>query len=175
MVSFLTKFINHQWTELAVRWILGITFLYGCYHKIMDPAQFAKIVYGYKLFPAVTINLIAIVLPFVELFSGLALILGVYPRSAGLAINIMLLGFIIAISINLIRGWEFDCGCFSFGKRGYMSSAVQLLIRNFFYFGLGLQVCLFSKNRKWALLSTGGILRAQSAESREHSAECEKK
>jgi len=129
----------------------------------MDPAQFAKIVYGYKLFPAVTINLIAIVLPFVELFSGFALILGVYPRSAALAINIMLLGFMIAISINLIRGWEFDCGCFSFGKRGYMSSAVQLLIRDFFYFVLGLQVCLFSKNRKWALLSTGGIIRAQSA------------
>lgn len=163
MVSFLTKLINHQWTELVVRWILGITFLYACYHKIMDPAQFAKIVYGYKLFPAVAINLITIVLPFVELFFGLALILGIYPRSAALAINIMLLGFMIAISINLIRGWEFDCGCFSFGKRGYMSSAVQLLVRDFFYFVLGLQVCLFSKNRKWALLSTGEIIRTQSA------------
>ena len=161
MVSFLTKFVNHQWTELVVRWILGITFLYGCYHKIMDPAQFAKIVYGYKLFPAVTINLIAIVLPFVELFSGVALILGIYPRSAALAVNIMLLGFMIAISINLIRGWEFDCGCFSFGKKEYTFSAGQLFIRDIFYFVLGLQVALFNNPRKWALLSTGGILKTQ--------------
>ena len=144
-----------------MRWILGIIFLYGSYHKIMGPAQFAKIVYGYNLFPAATINLIAIVLPFVELFSGLALILGIYPRSAALTINIMLLGFMIAISINLIRGWEFDCGCFSFGKGGHTLSALQLLVRDIFCFFLGLQVCVFSKNRKWVLLSTGGILKTR--------------
>ena len=67
---------------MAFRWILGITFIYASYYKILSPTDFAKMVYGYNLFPEVLINLIAIVLPFVELISGLCLLLGIYPRSA---------------------------------------------------------------------------------------------
>ena len=39
------------WVELAGRWFLGITFIYACSHKILAPDYFAKIVYGYYLFP----------------------------------------------------------------------------------------------------------------------------
>jgi uncharacterized membrane protein YphA (DoxX/SURF4 family) len=160
--SFFSYLANNPWIELGARWILGIIFIIGCFHKITDPSQFAKIIYGYKLLPAATINLVAIVLPFVELFAGLALILGIYPRSAALTVNFMLLAFMTAISINLIRGLEFDCGCFSFGKGGYRSSALQLFFRDFFFFLLGLQVCFFDAHRKWALLSTGGIRQKRS-------------
>ena len=76
--SIRTLFGNH-WIELAVRWILGVIFVYASYNKILAPAAFAKIIYGYDLFPAVFINLIAIIVPFLELFAGLALIIGVYP------------------------------------------------------------------------------------------------
>jgi hypothetical protein len=53
-------FFGNQWIELAARWILGMTFIYASYNKILEPAVFAKIIYGYDLFPAVFINLIAI-------------------------------------------------------------------------------------------------------------------
>ncbi|MBW1828888.1 MAG: DoxX family membrane protein [Deltaproteobacteria bacterium] len=76
---------------MIVRWLLGALFLVACYQKIIEPAHFAKIIYGYYLFPDAAINLIAIILPYVELFSGMALILGIYPRSAALIINAMLL------------------------------------------------------------------------------------
>jgi uncharacterized membrane protein YphA (DoxX/SURF4 family) len=147
----LRSFFKSSWLELIARWILGITFIYASYHKIISPGDSAKIIYGYDLLPDVLINLIAIILPFVELFSGLALILGIYPVSAVLIVNGMLLTFIIALSINLVRGHEFDCGCFSFGKTGYSSSVPQVLVRDIMYFFLGLQVFFYNRRRKWCI------------------------
>ena len=148
MNKHLKRLSDNGRIELAARWILGITFIYASYHKIIAPADFAEIVYGYDLFPGVLINLIAIVLPFIELFSGLALILGIYSRSAALIVNGMLLGFIIALSINLIRGHEFDCGCFWSGQTGYRSSVELVLVRDVIYFVMGLQVFLYGRYRR---------------------------
>ena len=140
--------LQNSWIELAARWILGLTFIYASYHKILAPADFAKIVYGYELFPNGAINLIAIVLPFIELIAGLSLILGLYPRSAALIINGMLVAFIIVLSINLIRGHEFDCGCFSAQEAGAFSSAGSTLVRDIIYLILGLQIFLFNGIRR---------------------------
>ncbi|MEE8541793.1 MAG: MauE/DoxX family redox-associated membrane protein [Desulfobacterales bacterium] len=159
MKNKLTQALENSWLELAVRWFIGALFVFASYHKILDPAHFAKIVYGYYLFPDVSINLIAIILPPVELFAGLALILGIYPRSASLIINLMLFGFIIAIGLNLIRGQQFDCGCFSFDEQGYGSSAGGLLLRDILYFVLGLHLLFFKKMRRLSLLQTGSILK----------------
>ena len=139
--------INNGWIELAARWILGLTFIYASFHKIISPADFAKIVYGYDLFPEIFINLIAIIIPFLELIAGLALIIGVCPRSAAIVINGLLLAFIAVLAINLIRGHEFDCGCFSAGQSGYSSSPKVTLVRDVIYFILGLQIILFGGNR----------------------------
>ena len=139
---------NNSWIELAARWILGLTFIYASLHKILAPADFAKIVYGYGLFPEILINLIAITIPFLELVTGVALIIGVYPRSAAVTINGLLLAFIVVLTINLIRGHEFDCGCFSAAQNGYSSSTGVTIARDIFYFILGLQVILFNGVRR---------------------------
>lgn len=151
------RLIRNGWFELAARWVLGTAFIYASYHKIIEPAQFAKVIYGYYLFPAFTINFIAIVLPFIELFCGLALVLGIYPRSAALIINFLLAAFIMALSINMIRGQEFDCGCFSFAEGGYPYSVKELLLRDILFFGFGTLVVFFSRNRKWCILQSGSI------------------
>ncbi len=153
------KILNNSLFELVVRWFLGIIFLYASYHKIVSPAHFAKIIYGYYLFPDVSINIIAIVLPFLELFSGLALILGIYPRSAAVIINGMLLGFIIALSINMIREQQFDCGCFSFDEGGHALTAGQMLVRDIIFFVLGLYVLFFDNYRRWCLRQSGNMLK----------------
>lgn len=136
---------------MAARWFLGITFIYASFHKILSPADFAKIVYGYNLFPEISINLIAIIIPFLELISGLALIIGIYPRSAAIIINILLLAFITVLAINMIRGHEFNCGCFSAGQNGYSSSPEVTIVRDIIYFALGLQIILFSGFRRFSL------------------------
>jgi len=142
---------NNNWIELAARWILGFTFIYASFHKIISPAEFAKIVYGYGLFPETVINLVAIVLPFLELTAGLALVFGVYPRSAAIIINVLLLAFITVLAINLIRGHEFACGCFSSGEVENPSSAIKMLIRDIVYLAMGLQIVLYGGNRRACL------------------------
>lgn len=132
--------MQNPWLELVARLILGATFIYASYPKILAPAEFAKLVYGYGLFPPGTINLIAIVIPFVELITGAALVIGIYPQSAALIINAMLVFFILIISINLIRGHEFDCGCFSVQADSITDSPSLLLGRNIVLLSLGIYV-----------------------------------
>lgn len=147
------------WIELVIRWLFGITFIYASYHKIIEPAHFAKIIYGYYLFPEFLINLIAIILPYLEFVCGMALILGIYPRSALLILQSMLFSFIVALSINLLQDHDFDCGCFSFGEPGYGYSVLHLLVRDVIYFILGLHPLFFTKHRKWCIWQSGSIIK----------------
>ena len=147
--------LNNSWMELVARWILGATFIYASHSKILAPAGFAKIIYGYDLFPAMLINLLAIILPFVELIAGMALIFGFYPRSAALIINAMLLAFIVSLSINIIRGHEFDCGCFAIGADSQSTFSGPMLIRDFIYLALGTYVFFFRNSRRLCLGTTG--------------------
>ena len=146
--KFVKTFYDNQWIEAVARWTLGATFVYASYNKILAPADFAKIIYGYDLFPAVLINLIAIIVPFLEFVAGLALIVGFYPRSAALIVNAMLLVFITALSINLIRGHEFDCGCFSIGADTQETFVGPLILRDFLILALGLHVFFYRNVRK---------------------------
>ncbi|MGD8291114.1 MAG: MauE/DoxX family redox-associated membrane protein [Desulfobacterales bacterium] len=147
------SFFGSPWIDLAVRWILGGIFIYVGSNKILAPAVFAKIIYGYSLFPALFINLMAIIVPMLELITGLALIIGFYPRSAALIINAMLLAFIMALSVNLIRGHEFDCGCFSISSNPQEISAWQVIIRDFVILAMGIHVFLYRNTRKLCMLS----------------------
>jgi uncharacterized membrane protein YphA (DoxX/SURF4 family) len=140
--------------ELISRWILGATFIYASYSKILSPADFAKIIYGYDLFPAALINLIAISIPFLELVAALALILGFYPRSAALILNVLLVAFTIVLSINLIRGHEFNCGCLSLQNFEDTVSSQSTIIRDIIYLALGLQIFFYNRNRKWCIRQT---------------------
>lgn len=149
MNNHVKVFFSNPWLELTSRWLLGILFVAASFHKIIHPAQFAKIIYGYQLVPDMAINLIAIVLPFLEFFSGAALLLGIFPRSAVLIINAMLLSFIVAISINLLRGHVFDCGCFSMGAANHPAAAGGLLVRDIACLVLGAYVFSYKDSRKW--------------------------
>jgi uncharacterized membrane protein YphA (DoxX/SURF4 family) len=143
---------NHSSVELAVRWIIGIVFIYASIHKIIAPGDFARIIYGYGLFPAYTINISAIVFPFVELYCGLSLIAGIRPRSSAILVMILLLVFCFLIFINLVRGHEFDCGCFSVGAKNHTGSNIQLLIRDLVLAGVSLIPVMFRGVRKYVFL-----------------------
>ena len=92
--------------------------------------------------------MIAIIIPFLEIVTGFALIIGFYPRSAAITINGLLLAFIVAMTINLIRGHEFHCGCFSAGESGHTGSPEMNIVRDIIFFIIGLQVIFFSGIRK---------------------------
>ncbi|MBU1194636.1 MAG: DoxX family membrane protein [Proteobacteria bacterium] len=121
-----------------IKLILGISFIYASFHKIEDPQAFARILYGYDIFPDASINILAITVPFVELVCGFSLISGWFPRSALLTINVLLSLFIVLIGFNLIRGHQFDCGCFSFDSQNQTASNIFLLIRDAFMLAGGI-------------------------------------
>ncbi len=157
MNRLLNKILYNPHFELTVRWLIGMIFVYASFHKIDDPSGFAKIIYGYGLFPKISVNLIAIIVPFIELTAGIALIAGIYPKSAALIINALVVSFIIAISVNLIRGHEFDCGCFS-SKAATPESAWLALVRDIGLLGLGVCVYRYPCSRRFCLHSRGNAL-----------------
>jgi uncharacterized membrane protein YphA (DoxX/SURF4 family) len=104
--------LANPWLTTRVAIGLGLFFVVASLPKIVDPPSFAHMIYNYRILPGSLINLAALVMPWVELMSGIALILGVWKRSASSIIAAMLVVFIVAISINLARGNAIDCGCF---------------------------------------------------------------
>ena len=94
---------------------VAVLFLGACLTKIRNPELFALAVHRYRILPGEFVNLVAIILPWIELTSGLAL-LAAPPRlraAGALIITGMLAVFTTAISLNLVRGIEASCGCFS--------------------------------------------------------------
>jgi uncharacterized membrane protein YphA (DoxX/SURF4 family) len=102
----------HPWLTLAGRVLLGLVFITAALTKIIDPPGFAKAIWAYGLFPAWSLNPLALVLPWLELCCGLALCFGFWLRSASLWLGTLLLSFCLAIAINLVRHHPVDCGCF---------------------------------------------------------------
>lgn len=96
-------------------------------------------IYNYRLLPGGLVNALALVLPWVELFAGLALVLGVWKKEAAVTAAVMLVVFIVAIGINLARDHAVDCGCFDVRSAG--KSREELLTE-----------------MKWVLLRDVGLL-----------------
>jgi putative oxidoreductase len=106
------------WLSIRVQLALGALFVAAAIPKIADPPSFAHMVYNYRLLPGAAINLFALVLPWIELFCGLVLVLGFWKRTAAGIAALLLLLFIGALSINLVRGNPVNCGCFDVHAAG---------------------------------------------------------
>lgn len=106
------NWLAHPWLTVRVQIAVGVIFVAAALPKIVDPPAFAHMIYNYKLVPWALINPMALIMPWLELLCGLALILGIWKGTARTIIGAMLLVFIVAIGINLARGNAIDCGCF---------------------------------------------------------------
>jgi putative oxidoreductase len=92
------------------------------------PGGFAQAIYNYRMMPHATINLMAIVMPWLELICGILIIIGLFVRGSALLIGFMLMVFVVAISFALVRGLDISCGCFK--VEGGHALALGLLIRD---------------------------------------------
>jgi hypothetical protein len=118
-------------------------FLAACIAKIRDPELFALAVHRYRILPGEWVNAMALWLPWIELTSGLAMLAAPARwRAAGaLIITGMLAVFTTAISLNLLRGIEASCGCFSTRADAAVSDGWNL-VRNGALIWLSLAVFL---------------------------------
>ncbi len=123
------KSLNNDYLNLLIRIAVGAIFIYAAIDKIANPAQFARIVYNYHLVPPDLINIFALVFPWIEIMAGILVVLGIGKEGAVILANLLVLSFIIALSINLFRGVNIECGCFSVSSNA-KSSIISLLIRD---------------------------------------------
>ena len=105
--------LKNKWVIFAFRISLGVVFLYASFDKIRDPGSFSSNIQNYQILPYGITNLFAIFLPWVELYVGACLILGVFLNGAALLSMGMMVMFIIALGQALARGLDIECGCFS--------------------------------------------------------------
>lgn len=108
----LREALTHPWLTVRVQIGLGAIFVVAALPKIADPPSFAHMIYNYRILPGALIHITTIVMPWLELLCGLSLILGVWTKAARNVVASMLVVFMIAIAINLLRDNAIDCGCF---------------------------------------------------------------
>jgi uncharacterized membrane protein YphA (DoxX/SURF4 family) len=119
---------------LFCRLTLAIIFFYAGIEKIINPRDFAIAIYNYQLLPDCAINLSAIFLPWLEVFTALCLVFGIYLRGASLISALLFLTFATVLTISLARGLDISCGCFG-GSSGNIT---------WFYLVRDLSLCCMS-------------------------------
>ncbi len=133
------SWLLHPWLSIRVQLGLGAIFVAAAIGKIADPPAFAHAIYNYHLLPGAAINAMALVLPWVELLTGMALIVGFWKRTAAGITGLLLLVFLAALSVNLARGNPVNCACFDVHAKD--KSRAELL-----------------DEMRWAILRDVGIL-----------------
>ncbi len=121
--------------------IVGGIFIYAGIIKAFDPVQFANDIDNYKTLPWFVSVRLAVYLPWLEIFCGLALIFRFLYRGGLLILTALILVFIGATIAAKARGLDITCGCFGHASKNWNFTThlvLDLLI-------LGAALVLFSR------------------------------
>ncbi|MDG2148817.1 MAG: DoxX family membrane protein [Planctomycetota bacterium] len=145
---------------LLSRLVLGGMFIWLGASKISDPISFLKLIREYGLVPpdmSVVLNGMAVALPWLEIWCGVLLLLGVALRGAGASTLLLLCIFSLAILLRALDIYatggqsfceiKFDCGCGA-GEQfvcAKLPENLGLMLLSF--------VVLWSKSRRFCLAS----------------------
>jgi len=143
------RIISNDYVTMLLRLYFGGLFIYASLDKIASPEQFARIVFNFHILPGSLVNIFALILPFTELVAGVGVIIGFLYRGSRDYLMLLTVVFIVAIGINVVRGVNLECGCFTVSS-GAKSAGLQLIVRDLLYLAPGLFL-LASRSRRWML------------------------
>jgi len=83
--------------------------------KAVDPDQTYVAVRAYDVLPEAGVEIVAAMLPWVEIALGVLLVVGAGTRVVAVASAAVLLVFIAGVTQAWARGLSIDCGCFGGG------------------------------------------------------------
>jgi uncharacterized membrane protein YphA (DoxX/SURF4 family) len=119
------------WLGTAARLLLGAVFVVAGALKVPDPAAAVRAVRAYRLLPEWLVGSVAFGMPVLEIAVGLALLAGVFVRTAAIASAVLLVVFVAAVASAWARGLQIDCGCFggggevAAGETAYLSEILR--------------------------------------------------
>ena len=120
---------SNKYLILIIRTVIAVIFIIAGAETIANPENFALSISNYRLFPVYSINIFAVVLPWIEIISGILLLFGIAVKENSTIILTLLLIFTSAIVISLFRGLSIDCGCFGKGTQiGMLKLGENLLM-----------------------------------------------
>lgn len=143
------RIVDDDYLTMLVRLAVGVAFIWASAYKIIEPGTFAKSIWYYHMVPGSLINLMALILPWLELIAGVCLIVGVLYRGSVIAVNGMTIVFILAISSAIYRGIDIDCGCFK-AAQSSGDNAWESLLWDFLLIAGTIQL-YFSRSTRWRL------------------------
>lgn len=121
MQDILQEPIFH-WT---LRVFLAALFASAAISKLTSLEEFYGVVRNFRLVPEGVARAIAMVLPVAELAVAVGLLVTAFAVPAAVVAAVLLLGFAVAIGINVLRGrTQIDCGCFRNGMKQRISWAM---------------------------------------------------
>ncbi|MCE5315199.1 MAG: MauE/DoxX family redox-associated membrane protein [Armatimonadota bacterium] len=138
---------------IICRIILAVVFIYAAVGKMLDPSKFADSVAGFRILPIWTVNIFAIVLPWVELLCGISLLTGIIARSGGLLLAGLNVVFIVAAASAMARGLSIECGCFTL-SRAHDNVGWSLIARDVGFILLCIPIVLHSAHSKTSVSET---------------------
>jgi uncharacterized membrane protein YphA (DoxX/SURF4 family) len=107
--------------------LIGALFIYAGVVKIMDPVEFARDIDNYKMLPWKLGLGLALYLPWLEIFCGLALITRVFYRGGVFIVTALMSLFILASIAAKMRGLDVSCGCFGHASK-YLNFSWHLIL-----------------------------------------------
>jgi uncharacterized membrane protein YphA (DoxX/SURF4 family) len=149
-----------RWDVLAVvvltvlRVALGALFIISSFAKLQHPDLFIDAVQNYHMLPVALGDLFGTLLPWVELFVGWCLILGIFPTFASVICILMTLTFVVGNVSSFFRDVGEACGCL--GNLVNMSHTTSLIVDFVMLFVAGL---LLYQRRRAGVLGIGHLLR----------------
>ncbi len=143
--------LSHRVLLLFSRTVLGIVFVLAGMDKIAFPDAFAASVEAYKLVPYGAVNIVALILPWLELICGIFLLGGEYLRGSSAVLSSLLVVFVFGIMSAMMRGLKIDCGCF--GKEHATPVSWMKVVEDTGLFLLGIHILLFSGRKERAASS----------------------
>jgi uncharacterized membrane protein YphA (DoxX/SURF4 family) len=134
--------LTNRYYQLILRLTLGFIFIFAAMEKLTDLQGFSDSIINYRLFPIYLVNILAVIIPWIELFAGILLITGKSSREDAFIIFTLLTFFSLLIMLTMIRGISISCGCF--GAHDATQTGMSKLLENFVFLMLSLQIIFFS-------------------------------
>jgi len=145
------KVLLHPLVVWGCRLIVAAVLIFAAVQKIWMPLEFARLIREYHLLPDQVLNLVAVILPWLEIVCGLSFLSGLWLMGTAAMLTALNSIFVFAISY---RAWlimsstgvgffdlSYDCGC-GFGVV-YIPTKI---LENLLLAGVGLIILFAQRN-----------------------------